>query len=401
MTAAEFFAGMGLVRAALHRCGIDTVFANDIDKTKAALYQENWGVGELQVGDVRAIRGRDLPKVDLATASFPCVDVSLAGRRAGLDGTRSGVVYEFCRILDEMVEPPSMLMLENVPGFLTVNGGRDYHALVARLKASGYSVSHTCINAAAFVPQSRRRVFLLGFRGLSHAPLMLPSPAPGGRARLADIIEDGLAWWEPARQQAFHRSLSALQAARVGAYAQKASISYHGAYRRTRRGRAVWEVRGDEIAGALRTTQGGSGRQAVLRAGQGKVAVRWMDVAEYARLQGAGGMQYGSVSPRQAMYALGDGVCVPVVEWLVKHCMLPVATMASPSAKRLAILGDEARRGQEHPDIRLARRAQKMANLARVISERRVKPGTRRTLWVQAKRLERLAEERLEDVASD
>ena len=325
MTAAEFFAGMGLVRAGLHRCGIETVFANDIDKTKAALYQENWGAGELQVGDVRAIHGRDLPKVDLATASFPCVDVSLAGYRAGLNGTRSGVVYEFCRILDEMAEPPSILILENVPGFLTVNGGRDYHALVARLRASGYSVGHTCIDAAAFVPQSRLRVFLLGFRNADQVPMMPPPPTPRGDARLADVIEDGLEWWEPERQHAFFGSLSDLQAARVCAYEQKASISYHGAYRRTRRGRAVWEVRGDEIAGALRTTQGGSGRQAVLRAGQGERAARWMDVSEYARLQGADGIKYDSVSPRQAMYALGDAVCVPAVEWLVKNCVLPVA----------------------------------------------------------------------------
>ena len=325
MTAAEFFAGMGLVRAALDRCGIETVFANDIDKTKAALYRENWGAGELQVGDVRGIRGRDLPRVDLATASFPCVDVSLAGYRAGLNGTRSGVVYEFCRILDEMVEPPPLLILENVPGFLTVNGGRDYHALVARLKESGYSVCHICIDAAAFVPQSRLRVFLLGFRNLGHVPLMPPPPAPRRDVRLADVIEDGLAWWEPERQQAFFGSLSALHAARVCAYEQKASISYHGAYRRTRRGRAVWEVRRDEIAGALRTTQGGSGRQAVLRAGQGRRAARWMDVSEYARLQGADGIKYGSVSPRQAMYALGDAVCVPAVAWLVKNCVLPVA----------------------------------------------------------------------------
>ena len=324
MTAAEFVAGMGLVRAALHRCGIETVFANDIDRSKAALYQENWGGRELQIGDIRAIRGRDLPNVDLATASFPCVDVSLAGYRTGLNGTRSGVVYEFCRILDEMAEPPSTLILENVPGFLTVNGGRDYHALVARLRASGYTISHTCVDAAAFVPQSRLRVFLLGFRDMAHLPMLPPSPTPRGEARLADVIEDGLAWWEPERQHAFLGSLSDLQAARVAAYEQKATVSYHGAYRRTRRGRAVWEVRGDEIAGALRTTQGGSGRQAVLRAGQGNTAVRWMDVPEYARLQGAGGMKYGSVSPRQAMYAFGDAVCVPAVEWLVKHCVLPL-----------------------------------------------------------------------------
>ena len=75
------------------------------------------------------------------------------------------------------------------------------------------------------------------------------------------------------------------------------------------------------------------------------------------------------------------------------------ATIALPPSKRLTILSAEARGEQEHPDIRLARRARTLANLARVISERRVGPGIRGTLWVQARRLENLAAERLEDFA--
>ena len=67
--------------------------------------------------------------------------------------------------------------------------------------------------------------------------------------------------------------------------------------------------------------------------------MRWMDVAEYAALQGAQGIKYDSVSPRQAMYALGDAVCVPAVEWLVKNCVLPATGHAvrrdSPSVDAL------------------------------------------------------------------
>ena len=325
LVAAEFFAGMGLMRAALDRCGVETVFANDVDKTKAALYTENWDDAELRLGDIRDIRGRELPRVDLATASFPCVDVSLAGYRAGLNGTRSGVVYEFCRILDEMAEPPAMVILENVPGFLTVNGGEDFQALVRQLEQSGYRTTHICVDAAAFVPQSRLRVFLLGFRDCACAPMLPPPPVPRPDLRLADIVDEELDWWESPRRDAFLESLSDLQSARVDAFNAQPTLSYRGAYRRTRRGRAVWEVRRDEIAGTLRTTQGGSGRQAMLRAGRGQLAVRWMDVSEYAALQGAAGIKYDSVSPRQAMYAFGDAVCVPAVEWLVKHCVLPAS----------------------------------------------------------------------------
>ena len=97
MRAAEFFAGMGLVRAGLERCGIETAFANDVDETKAALYRDNWGDDILIVGDIRDVTGDQIPTVDVATSSFPCVVLSLAGNRVGLAGERSGLVFEFCR----------------------------------------------------------------------------------------------------------------------------------------------------------------------------------------------------------------------------------------------------------------------------------------------------------------
>ena len=320
MKAAEFFAGMGLMRAGLERCGIETVFANDIDRTKAALYRENWGQDELHLGDIRNLHGTDIPQVELATASFPCVDLSLAGHRAGLNGTRSGLVFEFLRLLREMADRPPFVLLENVQGFLTANQGRDFAAVRQGLRQLGYAVTHLTIDAASFVPQSRVRVFMMGYLGLT--PPILPTPPIYQRTRLADIVRDDLTWWGSKRLAEFLGSLSDLQAERVDAYQRRPDVSCHGAYRRTRNGKAVWEVRGDEIAGALRTTAGGSGRQAVLRAGGGNLAVRWMDAAEYAALQGASGVTWESVSQRQAMFAFGDAVCVPVIEWLVKHAFL-------------------------------------------------------------------------------
>lgn len=324
MQAAEFFAGMGLVRAGLERCGIETIFANDIDRTKAALYQENWGDKELRVGDVGELEGDDIPTVDLATASFPCVDLSLAGNRAGLNGTRSGVVFEFCRILNEMGErAPDTVLIENVPGFLSANGGQDFQSVTESLRELDYEVGHICIDAAAFVPQSRRRVFMVGSRRM--LPLLSDPPPPRDDLRLAEIaIEDDDEWWEPPRLGRFLISLSPIQSDRVASYALREDIGYFGAYRRTRNGHAVWEVRADEKAGALRTTRGGSAKQAVLRAGCGGVAARWMNVREYARLQGAEDFSYSSVTPQQAMFALGDAVCVPVVEWLARNCLLPL-----------------------------------------------------------------------------
>ena len=320
---AEFFAGMGLMRAGLERCSIDTVFANDIDDAKAAIYRDNWGDRELVVGDIRELAGREVPDVDLATASSPCVDVSLAGRRMGLNANRSGVLYDFFRILGEMGDrAPRTIMIENVPGLLTVNRGRDYQQVTSELRNLGYGADCLCVNAAAFVPQSRRRVFVIGSR--EGTPLLPPSPEPRTTLRLSDIVSDNNEWWPRRRLESFMDSLSPHQAKRVAEYQSRETIGYFGAFRRTRNGRAVWEVRADEIAGALRTTRGGSAKQALVRAGHGDISVRWMNVREYARLQGAGELRYESVSPNQAMFALGDAVCVPVIEWVGRHCLLPL-----------------------------------------------------------------------------
>ena len=326
VAAAEFFAGMGLVRAGLERCGVETIYANDIGEAKASLYRENWGDNELHVGDICDVSGRDIPRIEIATASFPCVDLSLAGYRAGLNGNRSGLVYEFCRVLGEMAELPGCVVIENVPGFLSANEGRDFANVKDKLAGLGYCVKHICIDAAAFVPQSRLRVFMIGFRGCE--PDYLPSPPQPRRdmsLRTIAVDDDDAEWWGAHRLGAFLSSLSSIQAERVEKYQRQAEPGYYGAYRRTRNGCAVWEVRADEIAGALRTTAGGSGRQAILRAGANGLAARWMDAREYAALQGAEGLTWESVSPRQAMYAFGDAVCVPVIEWLANNCILPLS----------------------------------------------------------------------------
>ena len=320
--AAEFFAGMGLMRAGLESVGVETVFANDIDETKATLYRDNWGEKGLLVGDIRALSGEDIPDINIATASFPCVDLSLAGHRRGLEGEHSGLVLDFLRILDEMNNrAPQAVMIENVTGFLTANDGKDWDTVVSSLRGLGYQTDHIVVDASAFVAQSRARVFLIGNRGR----ISLPEPPPvRDDLRLATVADEDGDWWPANRLGAFLVSLSDLQSERVSDYQVRTKPGFFGAFRRTRKGTAVWEVRADEKAGALRTTRGGSAKQAILRAGQGCLAARWMSVAEYARLQGAEDMKYESVTPAQAMFALGDAVCVPVIEWLSRNCLRPL-----------------------------------------------------------------------------
>src|ERR1051325_5723761 len=123
----EFFAGGGMVRAGLGR-NWKCLFANDNDPKKSAVYAKNWGPAALLTKDVAELKSRDLPgRPDLVWASFPCQDLSLAGKGAGLDGARSGVFWPFWdlfRALGRQNRRPRLIVLENVCGALASHGGK-------------------------------------------------------------------------------------------------------------------------------------------------------------------------------------------------------------------------------------------------------------------------------------
>lgn len=132
----EFFAGGGMVRAGL---GQDwtCLFANDIDAKKGASYTANWGDQNLKISDVSNLTTEDLPEnADLAWASFPCQDLSLAGSGAGLKGDRSGTFWPFWHLMKQLGKEgraPSVVVLENVCGALSSHDGKDFAAICAAL----------------------------------------------------------------------------------------------------------------------------------------------------------------------------------------------------------------------------------------------------------------------------
>lgn len=355
LQAAEFFAGMGLIRAGLEPAGFKVVFANDIEPSKHRLYASNFDSEEFRLADVRHVLGSDIPDVDLATASFPCTDLSLAGNRVGLKGSESSMFWEFARVLGEMGHRrPRAVLLENVLGFATSHGGKDLEAAIAELNRLGYSCDMFVGDAKWFVPQSRPRMFVVGlidppkdaeswgpsafrpewvwrFRfeqpdALLHAyPLSAPLlEAPGLAGVIEQVPIDDERWWDEERVAKFEDSLSAVQSERLKNMIEAEELQWRTAYRRTRSGVAVWEIRADDIAGCLRTARGGSSKQAVVEAGKGAVRVRWMIPMEYARLQGAGGFVLDAVSTNQALSGLGDAVCVPVIRWIADSYLGPV-----------------------------------------------------------------------------
>lgn len=144
------------------------LFANDFDKTKALSYAANWGADHLSIKNVARVRVQDLPgEADLAWASFPCQDLSLAGDGAGLKGDRSGSFWPFWRLVEKLVKedrPPAIVVLENVCGALTSHGGADFAAICSALTKSGYSFGAMVLDAVHFVPQSRPRPFIVAMR---------------------------------------------------------------------------------------------------------------------------------------------------------------------------------------------------------------------------------------------
>lgn len=350
--AAEFFAGIGLVRLALEGAGFAVEYANDIEPLKRAMYVANFEERDFHLADVRDVRGEQVPDIEVATASFPCTDLSLAGYRRGFHGEQSSLFWEFARILGEMGDRrPSVVMLENVPSFATSHNGEDLRLAIEALNRLGYSCDLLVVDAKRFIPQSRPRLFIVGATAgegddwnsevrpkwiakfaAAHPELRLHATRlripPLSVRTLADMVErmrgnDGR-WWDEGRTDDFIRSLSDLQWNRLERLRDASRLRWATAYRRTRHGHAVWEIRDDEISGCLRTARGGSSKQAVVEAGRGKLRVRWMTPREYARLQGAPDFDLGAVSENQARFGFGDAVCVPVVEWVARDYLLPL-----------------------------------------------------------------------------
>ncbi|GLY23702.1 DNA (cytosine-5-)-methyltransferase [Micromonospora sp. NBRC 101691] len=362
--AAEFFAGIGLVRTALERvkgAQIQVVWANDIKQAKYDAYAANFPDAEdhFVVRDIRRIEASDLPTgIELATSSFPCIDLSLAGNRRGLVGEQSGMFWEFAKIVEGMSPRPSVILLENVHGFATSHGGKDLEDALASLSKLSYSLDVLAIDARHFVPQSRPRMFIVGIQqdklpsqALHDVPPLsdvrpawvraihekhrqtlgmhyIDLPAlPEGPRDLDGFVETDVAgdlWWDEDRVDAFVRSLSDVQKARFEALLAGDTISYRTAYRRTRQGVSVWELRKDGIAGCLRTTGGGSSKQALVRLGRGSKAIRWMTPREYANLMGAHEYKLLAGTPNQQLFGFGDAVVVDVIEWIGNKYLLPV-----------------------------------------------------------------------------
>lgn len=366
----EFFAGGGMARLGLGR-GWRCVFANDFDPMKALAYRAAFGDDHHVCGDVWRLCTADLPgRADLAWASSPCQDLSLAGRREGLAAPRSGAFWGFWRLIEGLSaegRAPGTIVIENVVGLLSARGGEDFSGLCAALDRAGYGFGALEIDASLFVPQSRPRVFVVASLNSRRGPVergpsgpfhskavqaayrhlpsalqagwrwwRLPTP-PLRNTTLADVIESDGAWH---RQDATERLVSMMappQRAKLEALVASGTRAVGAGFRRIRREngerRQRFEARFDSLAGCLRTAGGGSSRQVLVEVDGGRVRTRLLTPREGARLMGLDDDYPLPAGQTAAFTLVGDGVVAPVAGWLGQHLLAPLCEAEAREAR--------------------------------------------------------------------
>ena len=363
LTAAEYFAGIGLFRMGLEAAGWQIVYSNDWSHERAQMYSGFFGEDELyEVKDVFAVTSRNIPQATLATCSFPCIDLSLAGKRKGINGKHSGAFWGFLdRLKEQGHQAPLIVVLENVTGWLYSNEGRDFYTTAKALNEVGYACDVFMLNARSFLPQSRPRLFMIGIRDSLDSDhglfstfrsdrlmpprlkrlvlggddvhwtwLDIPEPPPYRSTGFSKHIVEGMPaddirWWPEHKVQKHLAMMSPSHLGMVKSLARQEGERYRTFFRRVRREGQRAEVRSDDIAGCLRTAVGGSGKQFLIAVGNDSIRMRTLTPREYARLQGVpDSFPIVANTERQSLSAFGDAVCVPAVTWIATQVLHPL-----------------------------------------------------------------------------
>jgi DNA (cytosine-5)-methyltransferase 1 len=381
----EFFAGGGMVRAALGP-NWACAFANDYDRLKADTYKRNFGDAEFVFGDIHGLDAQDLPgRVDLAWASFPCQDLSCAGAGQGigeagqLARTRSGTFWPFValmRALKAKRRAPKIIVLENVLGLLTTNSGEEFRSVAVTLCGLGYRIGAIVVDARHFVPQSRPRLFVVGISERVSAPREVkmdgpmapwhpdpltkvwrdlpprvrrkwiwlhPGAPPTASKILADIVSDrpkDANWHTPAQtcrliglMSPIHRRK--LRDAKLAGVRKVATLFLR---MRLENGANLQraEISFSDVAGCLRTPKGGGSRPRVVVVRGAEVRSRLLSPREAASLMGLDSAYALPVAYESAFRVLGDGVVVPAVRFIRDRILEPVLAGTNGGLRRSA-----------------------------------------------------------------
>ena len=306
MKVMSLFSGIGGFDLAFQNAGTQSVTVCEKDKHAQNVLRRHFPEAKMY-DDVRSIGASNHEAVDLICGGFPCQDLSIAGKRKGLAGERSGLWFEFARIIDEL--EPSWVVIENVPGLLSSNGGRDLAVILSWLGNRGYGWTYRVLDAQYFgVPQRRRRVFIVASFGSERAAEVLferesssGNFAQGGEAGQADPrtfvinLANGGANQNNVKESQVSDTLDTW-----GTQA----VAFNGT------------IRMQEKAMPTVSRHWGTGGNNVPFVG-----VRRLTPLECERLQGFPDGWTDGQSDTQRYKQLGNAVAVPVVEWIGRRIM--------------------------------------------------------------------------------
>lgn len=324
----SLFSGIGGFDLAFARVGFDISWQVEIDPAAVSVLGRHFPHVK-RFGDVRDVSGEMLPSVYVITAGFPCQDLSLAGRRAGLSGERSGLFFEVVRIVREMRRVtsgryPAFLVLENVPGLLSTNRGGDFALVLHALADSGaVDIAWRVLDASCFgLPQRRRRVFIVvDFRGERAGKILFDAEGGGGNSPAggAPGSEDPGTASDSSGRSRLVGALTAHygaggpddNAAQAGLLVIDTPYGYSGASVTAKWAKGSGGPSGDETQNIIVTRRG----------------VRRITPREAERLQGfpddwTRWRADGQELPDTVRYRLiGNAVAVPVARWLARRIM--------------------------------------------------------------------------------
>ncbi|MDH4226434.1 MAG: DNA (cytosine-5-)-methyltransferase [Deltaproteobacteria bacterium] len=347
----DFFAGSGLVAEGL-KDFFQTVWANDICKKKAKVFCANHDEKIFNLGPIEKINGNNLPRASLSWGSFPCQDLSLAGNMGGLSSSRSGLVWQWLRVMDELPQKTPLVVAENVVGLVSMSNGEHYKLLHNALVERGYKVGAVMLDAAHWVPQSRKRIFIVAIDasipteffelnnpGWCHTPPLIraakklkkwvwwniPEP-PTRKNELSELIEYDAPCDEPQKQKYLLSLLPEKHREKIMINSKNYKNVFPG-YKRIRYGKQVLELRFDGVAGCLRTPEGGSSRQLLVIKENETIKTRLLTLKEVTALMGAPKHYKLPGSYNDGYKAMGDAVAVPVSRYLAKNLLFPLTKL--------------------------------------------------------------------------
>ncbi len=376
----ELFAGIGHPRVAFAG-RLNCVYAVDFSKAKAAVYSDNFGDGEIIVKDIREIKEGELPPSGMWWVSSPCTDFTSAGKGAGMEGPQGALIFQTVRLLHACLRQgtaPSVVVMENVEGLVTMSAGAVFVALVTALVSAGYVLGAMMMDAADFLPQSRPRVFLVAVRRGIAIPAALVADSPTAHwhssaiiravASLRSLEKENFVWWRlpvpQARQINLIDIVEPMDSPNLK-WRNRGDVNHQLSLLGTRDRVRLKQARatGRDVYGTVANKPGkNKSRYLSLRtdgtAGcqMGKVDLRYQQFCrilgkarpgirpatriEMGRLMGLPQGFKLPASVAATAKACGDGVAVPVIEWLLTHLLEPLLEAADTSTTEKHAMDD-------------------------------------------------------------